>query len=138
MRPHLTVEQRQLALRLKARGLSLREIGFQVGCSHQAVALIVSHASMRPDGWAPGPGPDVEQDQGAYRACCGQAGASPIRGQHMAPWPCPTPARAGHRPKIAPTPSWERRAKRKALKRPGAATGTGTDETERESVLAKV
>ena len=45
MRPHLTVEQRQLALRLKARGLSLREIGFQVGCSHQAVALIVSHAS---------------------------------------------------------------------------------------------
>jgi Helix-turn-helix domain len=33
MRPHLTVEQRQLALRLKARGLSLREIGPQVGCS---------------------------------------------------------------------------------------------------------
>jgi hypothetical protein len=27
MRVHLTVEQRQLALRLKARGLSLREIG---------------------------------------------------------------------------------------------------------------
>jgi IS30 family transposase len=59
MRPHLTVEQRQLALRLKARGLSLREIGFQVGCSHQAVALIVSHASRRPlrwDGWVPGQG----------------------------------------------------------------------------------
>ena len=37
MRPHLTVEQRQLALRLKARGLSLREIGPQVGCSHQGV-----------------------------------------------------------------------------------------------------
>ena len=44
MRPHLTVEQRQLALRLKARGLSLREIGPQVGCSHQGVALIVRHA----------------------------------------------------------------------------------------------
>ncbi len=43
MRPHLTVEQRQLALRLKARGLSLREIGPQVGCSHQGVALIVRH-----------------------------------------------------------------------------------------------
>ena len=37
MRTHLTVEQRQLALRLKARGLSLREIGPQVGCSHQGV-----------------------------------------------------------------------------------------------------
>jgi len=59
MRPHLTVEQRQLALRLKARGLSLREIGPQVGCSHQGVALVVRHASRRPvrrDGWVPGPG----------------------------------------------------------------------------------
>src|SRR5947207_7750452 len=59
MRPHLTVEQRQLALRLKARGLSLREIGPQVGCSHQGVALVVRHLSRRPvhpDGWVPGPG----------------------------------------------------------------------------------
>lgn len=56
---HLRVEQRQLALRLKARGLSLREIGAQVGCSHQGVALVVRHASRRPvrqDGWVPGPG----------------------------------------------------------------------------------
>jgi transposase, IS30 family len=59
MRPHLTVEQRRLALRLKARGLSLREIGPQVGCSHQGVALIVRYAARRPvrhDGWVPGPG----------------------------------------------------------------------------------
>jgi IS30 family transposase len=35
MAAHLTAQQRQLALRLKARGLSLREIGPQVGCSHQ-------------------------------------------------------------------------------------------------------
>ena len=59
MRAHLTVEQRQLALRLKARGLSLREIGPQVGCLHQGVALIVRQASRRPvraDGWVPGPG----------------------------------------------------------------------------------
>ena len=59
MRAHLTVEQRQLALRLRARGLSLREIGPQVGCSHQGVALIVRQASRRPvrvDGWVPGPG----------------------------------------------------------------------------------
>src|SRR2546430_11569765 len=59
MQPHLTVEQRRLALRLRARGLSLREIGPQVGCSHQGVALIVRHASRPPvrcDGWVPGPG----------------------------------------------------------------------------------
>jgi hypothetical protein len=59
MRAHLTVEQRQLALRLKAGGLSLREIGPQVGCSHQGVALVVRHASrrpVRPDGGCPGRG----------------------------------------------------------------------------------
>jgi len=59
MRAHLTAEQRQLALRLRARGLSLREIGPQVGCWHQGVALIVRHVSRRPvrvDGWVPGPG----------------------------------------------------------------------------------
>jgi transposase, IS30 family len=59
MRPHLTVEQRQLAFRLKARSLSLREIGPQVGCSHQCVALVVRQSSRRPvrhDGWVPGPG----------------------------------------------------------------------------------
>jgi len=67
MRPHLTVEQRQLALRLKAKGLSLREIGPQVGCSHQGVALIVRHASRRPvrhDGWVPGPGRLTLPDRG--------------------------------------------------------------------------
>jgi IS30 family transposase len=59
MRPHLTAEQRQLALRLKAKGMSLREIGAQAGCSHQGVALVVRQASRRPvrrDGWVPGPG----------------------------------------------------------------------------------
>jgi transposase, IS30 family len=56
---HLTAEQRQLALRLKARGLSLREIGSQVGCSHQGVALIARHRPRRlvhQDRWVPGPG----------------------------------------------------------------------------------
>src|ERR1700750_373486 len=59
MRVHLTVEQRQLALGMKARGVWLREIGPQVGCSHQGVALVVRQASRRPvrhDGWVPGPG----------------------------------------------------------------------------------
>jgi len=57
---HLTVEQRQLALRLKARGLSLREIGPQVGCSHELVRLIARGGPSRPqrriDPWLPGPG----------------------------------------------------------------------------------
>jgi transposase, IS30 family len=56
---HLTVEQRQMALRLHARGLSLREIGPQVSCSHQGVALVVRYAPRRPvpqDAWVPGPG----------------------------------------------------------------------------------
>jgi IS30 family transposase len=65
---HLTAEQRQLALRLKARGLSLREIGPQVGCSHQGAALIVRRSPqrlVRQDRWVPGPGrltlPDREE-----------------------------------------------------------------------------
>ena len=59
MRTHLTVEQRRLALRLRARGLSLREIGPQVGCVYQTVARIEGRGPRRPvrgDGWAPGPG----------------------------------------------------------------------------------
>ncbi len=63
MRPHLTVEQRQLALRLKARGLSLREIGPQVGCSHQGVALIVRLRFA-----AAGPSPWVDARAGAADA----------------------------------------------------------------------
>jgi IS30 family transposase len=56
---HLTAEQRQLALRLKAGGLSLREIGAQVGCSHELVRIIARQGPRRPvrrDGWLPGPG----------------------------------------------------------------------------------
>jgi IS30 family transposase len=59
MRPHLTVEQRQLARRLSAKGLSLREIGRQVGCSHEVVRTVVrreSKRALRSDSWRPGPG----------------------------------------------------------------------------------
>jgi transposase, IS30 family len=59
MRPHLTMEQRQLARRLSAKGLSLREIGRQVGCSHEIVRAVVRRESKRPvrsDCWQPGPG----------------------------------------------------------------------------------
>ena len=55
---HLTVEQRQLALRLRARGLSLRQIGPQVGCSHELVRIIARGGPARPqrriDPWVPG------------------------------------------------------------------------------------
>ncbi|HZN83509.1 MAG TPA: IS30 family transposase [Mycobacterium sp.] len=59
MTAHLTMEQRQLARRLSAKGLSLREIGRQVGCSHEIVRSVVRGESKRPvrsDGWQPGPG----------------------------------------------------------------------------------
>ena len=59
MTAHLTVEQRQLARRLSAKGLSLREIGRQVGCSHEVVRAVVRRDSKRPvrsDPWEPGPG----------------------------------------------------------------------------------
>ena len=59
MTAHLTVEQRQLARRLHAKGLSLREIGRQVGCSHEIVRTVVRRESKRPvrsDSWRPGPG----------------------------------------------------------------------------------
>jgi transposase, IS30 family len=59
MTAHLTVEQRQLARRLDAKGLSLREIGRQVGCSHEVVRTVVRRESKRPvrsDPWQPGPG----------------------------------------------------------------------------------
>jgi IS30 family transposase len=57
--PHLTVEQRQLALRLKARGWTLREIGPQVDCAFATVGRIAGRGSRRPgrgDGWVPGAG----------------------------------------------------------------------------------
>ena len=59
MQPHLSVEQRQLAPRLRARGWSLREIGPQVDCAFQTVARIAGRGPRRPvrlDGWVPGPG----------------------------------------------------------------------------------
>jgi hypothetical protein len=44
---HLSVEQRQLALRLRARSLSLRQIGPQAGCSHELVRIIARGARWR-------------------------------------------------------------------------------------------
>jgi transposase, IS30 family len=57
--PHLMVEPRQVARRLSAKGMSLREVARQVGCSHEVVRSVVRHESKRPvrsDAWRPGPG----------------------------------------------------------------------------------
>jgi len=57
--PHLSVEQRQLALWLTARGWTLREIGPQVDCAFATVGRIARRGSRRPvrgGGWVPGPG----------------------------------------------------------------------------------
>src|ERR687884_1336121 len=59
MTAHLSMEQRRLARRLHAKGLSLREIGRQVGCSHEVVRTVVRRESKRPvrsQPWQPGPG----------------------------------------------------------------------------------
>jgi Helix-turn-helix domain len=59
MTSHLRMEQRQLARRLHGKGLSLREIGRQVGCSHEVVRTVVrreSKRAVRSAPWQPGPG----------------------------------------------------------------------------------
>jgi IS30 family transposase len=59
MTAHLTLEQRQLARRLDAKGLSLREVAREVGCSHEVVRAVVRRESKRPvrsDPWQPGRG----------------------------------------------------------------------------------
>ena len=59
MAPRLTAEQRRLARMLKGRGWPLRKVAAQVGCTHEAVRLLVSDGRARPPrptGWSPGPG----------------------------------------------------------------------------------
>lgn len=56
MRGHMTNQQKQLAFRLKAEGLSLAEIGRQVGCTGPMVGLMVRAGKFRtglPDDWKP-------------------------------------------------------------------------------------
>jgi transposase, IS30 family len=56
---HLTQEQRRWVLRLRAEGWSLREIASEVGCSHQAVWLLLKFPPTRPARstcWGAGPG----------------------------------------------------------------------------------
>jgi transposase, IS30 family len=58
MAAHLTVEQRELAWRLKARGLGASEIARQVGCTRVWVYRLEPEPkrTVRPLGFEPGPG----------------------------------------------------------------------------------
>jgi IS30 family transposase len=59
MAAHLSAEQVGLALRLRARGLTLREVGRQVSCDQREVHQLERHGRRRPPrpyGWEPGPG----------------------------------------------------------------------------------
>ncbi|HEV8628083.1 MAG TPA: IS30 family transposase [Acidimicrobiia bacterium] len=54
----LTVEQRRIARRMHSDGYSLREIGAEIGCSHEAVRLVLRAEPIYrvPREWVPGPG----------------------------------------------------------------------------------
>jgi IS30 family transposase len=59
MAAHLSAEQVGLALRLRARGLTLKEVGRQVSCDPREVHRLSRHGRRRPPrpyGWQPGPG----------------------------------------------------------------------------------
>ena len=58
MASRLTVEQRALARRLHGRGLTLREIGAELGCSHEGVRVVLRDDPKQPPPceWRPGPG----------------------------------------------------------------------------------
>ena len=58
-KPHLTTEQRALALRLYAKGLNYKEIGAQIDSSLQTAWNVVNKKQTRtvvPFTWSPGPG----------------------------------------------------------------------------------
>ena len=55
----LSVEQKQLAFRLRAEGLTLMEVARQIGCHHTMVSIMVKggrHRSGVPASWTPRPG----------------------------------------------------------------------------------
>src|SRR4029077_615392 len=59
MAAHLSAEQVGLALRLRARGLTLSEVGRQVSCHLREVRRLARgelRRAPRPYGWRPGPG----------------------------------------------------------------------------------
>lgn len=58
MAPHLTVEQKRAVHRLRSRGLSLRAVAREVGCTAPGVVCVLERTPIvppRPDLWRPGP-----------------------------------------------------------------------------------
>ncbi len=56
--PHLTVEQKRAIHRLRGRGLSLRQVAREVGCTAPGVVTVLERTPVvcaRPDRWLPGP-----------------------------------------------------------------------------------
>jgi transposase, IS30 family len=56
--PHLTVEQKRAVHRLRGRGLSLRAVAREVGCTAPGVVCVLERTPIvppRPDLWRPGP-----------------------------------------------------------------------------------
>ena len=120
---HLSAEQRQLALRLKARGLSLRQIGPQVGCSHELVRIIARQAPLRPvrqDRWTPGPGrltlADREEITLGLHAGSRSSRSWPVTGRLRSP---PCSAAASGRTTARPSPSRQVRRCREDVARSG-------------------
>ena len=58
MAPHMTVEQKKAVHRLRGRGLSLRAVAREVGCTAPGVVCVLERTPIvppRPDLWQPGP-----------------------------------------------------------------------------------
>lgn len=57
MTAHLTIDQRALAHRLRARGMSLRDIAKEIGCSHSGIDVMLrgQARAAKPDVWMPRP-----------------------------------------------------------------------------------
>ncbi|GEM_PF-5543203 len=55
MTAHLTIQQRTLARRLRAKGMSLRDIAKGIGCSHSGIDVMVreQERAVRPITWTP-------------------------------------------------------------------------------------
>ena len=83
MTTHLSLERQQLALQLRARGLSLCQIGPEVGCSRELVRIIASGSPSRstadPEEISPGPacGGGMCGDRGPAGPCAGADAGGP-------------------------------------------------------------